>query len=100
MRQFNGDKFRRQQAIGNYIVDFICLEKKLIIEADGGQHLENPDDIRRTHWLESRGYRVLRFWNNQIFNETGAVLKVIWDALGDTDAPPHLSPPPPGGKKV
>ena len=70
-KQINGVKFRRQQTIGGYIVDFISMEKKLIIELDGGQHAEQADyDAARTAYLESEGYRVLRFWNNQVLQQT------------------------------
>jgi very-short-patch-repair endonuclease len=67
-RQILDCKFRRQQPLGDYIVDFVCLEKKLIIELDGGQHIEQEEyDSRRTHWLEEQGFRVLRFWNHDVF---------------------------------
>ena len=69
-RQFIGFKFRRQHLLGSYIVDFVCLEKKLIIEVDGGQHAECADDMKRTCWLENRGFHVLRFWNNQVLTRT------------------------------
>jgi very-short-patch-repair endonuclease len=73
-----GWKFRRQQPIGNYIVDFVCHEAKLVIELDGGQHVERADaDARRTAWLESQGFRVLRFWNDAVLKETDAVLEEI-----------------------
>ena len=74
----HGIKFRRQQTIGGYIVDFISMEKKLIIELDGGQHAEQADyDAARTAYLESEGYRVLRFWNNQVLQQTLDVLTEI-----------------------
>ena len=77
-KQMNGVKFRRQQTIGGYIVDFISMEKKLIIELDGGQHAEQADyDAARTAYLESEGYRVLRFWNNQVLQQTLDVLTEI-----------------------
>ncbi len=77
-KQINGVKFRRQQTIGGYIVDFISMEKKLIIELDGGQHAEQADyDAARTAYLESAGYRVLRFWNNQVLQQTLDVLTEI-----------------------
>ena len=73
-----GHKFRRQFVIEPYIVDFICLEKRLIVEADGGQHLEQESDDRtRTEYLESLDYRVLRFWNHDILRDTQAVLETI-----------------------
>ena len=74
--------FRNQHAIGHYIVDFCAPRKKLIIELDGSQHLEQQEyDEERTKYLETRGYRVLRFWNNDVLNNMDAVLKTIWDAL-------------------
>jgi very-short-patch-repair endonuclease len=64
-QQLNGFRFRRQHPIGPFIVDFVCLSEKLIVELDGGQHAEQiTADSERTAWLEGRGYRVLRFWNN------------------------------------
>src|SRR6185503_2684091 len=65
-RQLEGAKFRRQQPIGPFIADFVCQEQRLIIEADGGQHAECAADGRRTGFLECKGYRVLRFWNDDI----------------------------------
>ena len=77
-----GAAFRRQHQIGQYIVDFVCLEKKLIIECDGSQHLDNrADDTVRTSFLESQGYHVIRFWNNDILYETDGVYMVIEKAL-------------------
>ena len=76
--------FRNQHAIGNYVVDFCAPRKKLIIELDGSQHLEQEEyDTERTTVLESKGYRILRFWNNDVLNNLDAVLKVIWSALRD-----------------
>ena len=73
-----GFKFRRQEPIGNYIVDFVCYPKKLIIEIDGGQHYENADDRLRDEWLKSQGFTVLRFWNNEVLeNRDGVVLKIM-----------------------
>ncbi len=77
-RHLHGYKFRRQVVIEPYIVDFICFEKKLIIEADGGQHSDQVEyDGQRTAHLRSMGYRVLRFWNHEILKETEAVLEQI-----------------------
>ena len=74
--------FRKQHAIGNYIVDFCAPSKKLIIELDGSQHLEQEEyDKERTAFLSSKGYKVLRFWNNQVMNELDAVLNLIWNTL-------------------
>ena len=71
--QLNGVKFRRQQPFGNYIVDFVCLDKKLIIEIDGSQHNEEQfikKDKERTRWLQTEGFRVIRFWNNDVLTNT------------------------------
>ena len=77
-RQVLGHKFRRQQPVGPYIVDFVCLEKRLVVEVDGSQHIEQRSyDEARTVWLESQGYRVLRFWNNEVLKETDVVVEVI-----------------------
>lgn len=74
--------FRPQHAIGNYIADFCAPRRKLIIELDGSQHLEQDEyDKERTSYFESRGYRVIRFWNNDVMNNIDAVLNVIWDVL-------------------
>jgi len=74
--------FRRQHAIGKYIPDFICIEKKLIIELDGSQHLEQEEyDQERTQYLESQGYKVIRFWNNDVMNDVDGVIKEIMFAL-------------------
>jgi very-short-patch-repair endonuclease len=78
--KFYGYEFRRQYPIGDYIVDFICREKKIIVELDGGQHneLENIErDKKRTDFLESIGYKVLRFWNNDVDNNIEGVFDII-----------------------
>ncbi len=81
-KQLDGYKFRRQQPIGPCIVDFACLPEKLLIELDGGQHAEQEAyDERRDQFLQSKGYRVLRFWNNEIFDNCFAVLEQIYHAL-------------------
>ena len=79
-RRLSGYKFRRQATIGPYIVDFLCAEVRLIIELDGGQHAEDVD-ARRTAFLESQGYRVLRFWNGEILESFDGVLAIILAAL-------------------
>ena len=77
-KRMNNLKFRRQQPIGNYIVDFICFEKKLIIEVDGGQHMENEEtDLKRTQWLKENGYQVIRFWNNEVLHNCRGVLEEV-----------------------
>ena len=72
-----GHKFRRQEPIGRFIVDFVCYEKMLIIEADGSHHLNNTYDQARDEWLKAQGYMVLRFWNNDILKNTAGVLEKI-----------------------
>ncbi|OLA73379.1 MAG: hypothetical protein BHW62_07175 [Acinetobacter sp. CAG:196_36_41] len=79
-KSFYGFKFRRQYPIGNYIVDFICCSEKIIIEIDGGQHNNSENieyDEQRTRYLESRGYRVLRFWNSEINENISGVYKKL-----------------------
>jgi len=83
-RQIEGFKFRRQQRVGHYIVDMVCLEKKLIIEIDGGQYNEVRNQIRDkliTNWLEKEGYQVIRSWDNDVLNNTEGVLEVIKKVL-------------------
>ena len=86
-----GAKFRRQHPFENYVLDFVCLEQQLIIEVDGSQHMENaPDDESRTAGLAAGGFKVLRFWNNEVLNQTDEVVQAIWDALNPS--PPQPSP--------
>ena len=89
--QMNGHKFRRQHPFENYILDFVCLEKKLVVEVDGSQHFEqiNKDDVR-TRILEKAGFRVIRFWNNQVMNEYENVKEAIFLVL---ETHPHPSLP-------
>ncbi|MBI5782460.1 MAG: endonuclease domain-containing protein [Gammaproteobacteria bacterium] len=105
-QQINGYKFRRQFPLGPYIVDFVSLEARLVIEVDGGQHANRvgKDEVR-DKWLVSQDFRVLRFWNNDVLRETDAVIETIVQALRST---PTLFPPgahenhvrPLGGEKV
>jgi very-short-patch-repair endonuclease len=82
LRQLGEYKFRRQQPLGNCIVDFVCLEKRLIIEVDGGQHsTQAAYDQQRSTWLEQQGFCVLRFWNHEVLQNIEAVKEVIWQAL-------------------
>jgi very-short-patch-repair endonuclease len=77
-------KFKRQQPIGGYIVDFVCFERRLVIEIDGGQHADDVEaDRARSNWLESEGFRVLRFWNNEVLQSTDDVLESIVRALDE-----------------
>lgn len=79
-KQLNGVKFCRQKIIGHYIVDFLSFEKILIIELDGGQHAEQVNyDHQRTAFLESRGFKVIRFWNHQVLRETESVMEILWE---------------------
>lgn len=87
-----GVKFRRQHPFGDYVLDFVSPEAKLVVELDGGQHSEiTANDLARTRSLEAAGFRVLRFWNNQVFRETGAVVETIMAAISETH--PHPRPP-------
>ena len=90
-----GFGFRRQFVIDSkYIADFVCLEKRLIIECDGGQHNQNFDDIERNFYLESQNFRILRFWNNEILENLEGVLSVIKEALNDDNfASPNSTHP-------
>jgi very-short-patch-repair endonuclease len=77
-KQMEGLKFRRQQPIGRYIVNFACFEKKIVIEVDGGQHaVERRKDTERDEWLRRQGFNVLRFWNNEVLTNTQGVLEII-----------------------
>ena len=83
-RQLDGVKFRRQQPLGPYIVDFVSLERQIVVEVDGGHHGEEAGgktDAERTAWLQNRGYRVLRFWNNEVLLNTEGVLDRIMEAM-------------------
>lgn len=84
-----GVKFRRQTIIGQYIVDFVCFEKKLIIEVDGGQHAQNQADKLRDRWLKDQGFEVLRFWNHNILANREGVLEKIVEHLSPLPSPPH-----------
>ncbi|WP_454184818.1 endonuclease domain-containing protein [Porphyrobacter sp. MBR-49] len=79
-QRLGGLKFKRQEQLGDYIVDFVCFSARLIVEADGGQHAENKDDAVRDAWLTEQGFRVLRFWNNDILGNPESVARLILDA--------------------
>jgi very-short-patch-repair endonuclease len=91
-RQVEGFKFRRQQPVGRYVVDFVNLEKKVVIELDGGQHAVNPSDKLRDEWFRGEGYEVLRFWDNEVFSNLEGVLDSIRNVL----LTPHPDPLPQG----
>jgi very-short-patch-repair endonuclease len=85
-RQLNGCKFRHQHPVGPFIADFVCLEKLLIIEVDGGQHADAKDyDKQRSYFLANKGFRVVRYWNIQVLTETTAIVE---DILGYLLSPP------------
>jgi very-short-patch-repair endonuclease len=95
--QVDGFKFRRQQPLGPYIVDFVCLQKKLIIEIDGGQHMEQAQyDAKRDAWLRDQGFVILRFWNNDVLKNIDGVMEMIAKSLQST---PYLNPSPQGGRR-
>ncbi|MBS7459040.1 endonuclease domain-containing protein [Coralloluteibacterium stylophorae] len=80
--QLAGHRFRRQHPLGPYIVDFACIESRLVVELDGGQHLDSPADARRDAWLRQHGFHVLRFWNDDALLRTDAVLEHILRTVG------------------
>ncbi len=89
-----GVKFRRQQQIGEYVVDFVCFEKKIVIEIDGGEHFESRRDKIRDKWFQKQGYKILRFWNNDVLKNTENVIQTIINEF----SPSPLSPPLKGGE--
>ena len=92
-RRLQGWKFRRQNEIGLYVVDFVCPDAGLIVELDGGQHGDQLIyDEARTRKLEEEGYRVLRFWNNEVLTNTESVPEVILEALASPGPSPQPSP--------
>jgi very-short-patch-repair endonuclease len=96
-RRLNGYKFKRQFLICKYIVDFVCLDRKLIVELDGGQHRVQVEyDEARSAFLRARGYRVMRFWNYDVLTNIEGVLEGVLRALGKTPSP---QPSPPTGAR-
>lgn len=82
--KLSGVSFRRQHAIGNYIPDFVVIKRKIIIELDGSQPLEPASyEVERTAYLESQGYKVIRFWNHQVINDLESVIRAIQNAVND-----------------
>ena len=93
-RQLDGCKFRRQHPIGKFIVDFVCVEKKLVIEVDGGQHATKVEaDLQRSEYLRKKGYSTLRFWNNEVLQKTESVLEAVLLSLSEDAPSPRPSPP-------
>ena len=87
-RRLAGHKFRRQHTVGPYIADFACIERRLIVELDGGQHVERQGyDVRRTEYLVARGFHVIRFWDNEALTQTDAVLETVLRELEKRPSP-------------
>ncbi len=89
-RQLGGFKFSRQMPVGPFVCDFICREASLVVEVDGGQHdVRSAEDARRSRFIEREGFRVLRFWNNEVLDNTEGVLQAILSelAVGPTPDP-------------
>jgi very-short-patch-repair endonuclease len=102
-RQVSDLKFRRQHPFGDYILDFVCLENKLVIEVDGGQHAQQAGyDENRTQELQAAGFCVLRFWNNEVLKEIESVKEKIWLAVQELQSHPPPNLPLEGGgvKKI
>jgi very-short-patch-repair endonuclease len=95
-RRLGGFKFKRQWTIGNHVVDFCCIERRLVVEIDGGQHSVERD-AARTHALNNAGFRVIRFWNNEVRENLEGALTVV---LGELNSDPHPNPLPQAGEGV
>ena len=100
-RRLEGWKFRRQAPIDRFVVDFVCADARVIVELDGGQHVERSEQDRaRTEILQSAGYLVLRFWNNDLLANTDGVVETILAALNQSKSvPPHPDPLPAGERE-
>jgi very-short-patch-repair endonuclease len=85
--RFTCAKFKRQQPIGPYIVDFVCFDASLVIEVDGGQHLNSAADQERDAWLKGQGFQVLRFWNDEVLTNLPGVLERIGEFLYPSPRP-------------
>jgi adenine-specific DNA-methyltransferase len=97
-RQISGLKFRRQHPFGDYILDFVCLENRLVIEVDGGQHGQRAGyDENRTQKLQGAGFRVLRFWNNEVLRDRESVREKIWLVVQELQSHPLPNLPLEGG---
>jgi very-short-patch-repair endonuclease len=101
--RFAGIKFKRQVPLGRFVVDFVCFEHKLVIEVDGGQHATSSSDGTRDAWLQSPGFQVLRFWNNDVLKNTDTVLTKILETFDRSQASPspdalRASPSPTRGE--
>jgi very-short-patch-repair endonuclease len=93
-RRLGGFRFRRQHPVGPFVVDFMCVERRLVVEVDGSQHLQSVSDQARDAWLKQRGFGVLRFWNHDVLERTAQVLEAILEALRKTSPirPPGTFP--------
>ena len=100
-RRLQSYKFRRQRPVGPFILDFACIEYRVAIEADGGQHADNAADERRTAWLEERGWRVMRFWNNDILrNSSGVADTIVREMMAMSKASPSNPHPPAAAQRA
>ena len=100
-RQIGGHKFRRQVPLGPFIADFVCFERRLILELDGGQHAEQHEqDAVRTRWLQDQGFRLVRFWNHKALRDWDVVEQVIWEQLQLPTPHPQPLPRKGGGEKI
>ena len=100
-KRLDACKFKRQMTVGPYIADFVCYGSRLIIEADGSQHAESESDARRTAWLESQGFQVLRFWNADILQRPDDIAQTIYATLGaPSPRSPSASRPLPRGERA
>jgi 2-isopropylmalate synthase len=86
-RRFAAAKFRRQVPLGPFVADFLSYQHRLVVEADGSQHVDNPADRKRDAWFEENGFRVVRFWNNDILTRPAAVAEELFDTLRAADRP-------------
>jgi very-short-patch-repair endonuclease len=100
-RRFANIKFRRQVPLGNYIVDFVSFERRIIVEADGSQHVESRYDQTRDRWLQSQGFTLLRFWNTDVLNNLEGVLDAVAEAVRQRPSPGAAEPrrPLPQGER-
>jgi adenine-specific DNA-methyltransferase len=93
-RELAGWKFRRRHPIGRFVVDFVCIEKRIVVEIEGGQHAENLEpDAKRSEYLKEKGYQVFRFWNDDVLQQGESVLNVILSFLEEDSSSPPPSPP-------
>jgi very-short-patch-repair endonuclease len=96
--RFGTAKFKRQAPIGPYVADFVCFDRKIVIEVDGGQHADNARDLRRDAWFQEQGFQILRFWNDDVLKNTRGVVEIISNSLVSAEtkspSPGALRAPP------